>query len=227
VGSGTLAADDDRVYWSECTYEGRGGGVIRALPRGAAPGSAPAPLTTLDLFSAFGSLTVLGGALYWTAYDSFATIHFGGMSTAPIATLLAGTGSGTALEHAGSAFGATAIGGQIYFGAFHGLLEQVTMVARLYEPGDLLYSLSILPYRVDLTAIAEVGDVLAVTGVQADLSENLYAFRDAGAGPILVAEKLQTAAVAGPNGATFVDAAGNLVAIAPADLQAAAFNRAP
>jgi hypothetical protein len=227
VRPGSLAADDDRVYWSECTYEGRGGGVIRALPRGVAPGSAAVTLFTADLFSAIGSLAVSSDALYWTEFNSFATIYFGGLFSAPVAALMSGGGA-TGLDHAGASYGVAAIGGQIYFGAFHGTFEEATIVARLYEPGDLLYSLSILPFQVSLTAIAVVDDVLAVTGTQAEgQSKNLYAFPVDGAGPILVAQNLQTAAVTGPSGATFVDAAGNLVAIAPADLKAAALNRAP
>jgi hypothetical protein len=170
IRPGTLATDDERVYWSECTYVGEGGGVIRALARGAAPGTAPTTLVSLDPLDAVESLAVSGGVVYWVQFISVdATIYISGLFTAPTATLLAG-GAGTPNAHGGDTFGLTA-------------------------------------------TVAAVGDTLRVSG------------RGRRAGPRRRGARDRRGRR--PAGATFVDGGGNLVAVAPADLKAAALNQAP
>ena len=213
-GVDTLAVDDTRVYWSEVTYIRQGGGIIRSLPRDAAPRDPPATLVSVDMMSAISSLAASGGTLYWTSFKSIGTTMYGaGLFAGSVEALLLG-GSGAPLE-GNNPYGVTAIGGAVFYG-YHRDLWTTALVDLPFtgRAGDLL---SILPINVRLAGVAVTQSWLIVTA-KSNVGTEIYIAPRNGAGLVRIAQGLRTAAIVGPAGVTFIDASGALVFIDTDDL---------
>jgi hypothetical protein len=220
---GMVAADDNRVYWLEDTYQNQGGGVIRSLPLDAAPGDPAATLVKAGQFDSISSIAAANGALFWTPFDSIgSTVYYASLLTAPVATLLAG-GAGTGIACVGQPYGVVASEGKLYFGYYRDLWT--TVVAGLSDSGGTSSLLSILPVDVYMTGVTVSGDWLLVTGAAVGGRQDLYVAPASGAGMVIVAHGLGTPAIVGPSGVTFIDSSGRLVAFPLSELGYLAFGQ--
>jgi hypothetical protein len=210
----TLAIDDTRVYWSEVSYLGEGGGRIRSLPRDAAPGGAPATLVSVGLMNAISSLAASRGTLYWTAFISIgSTVYYASLFAGSTDTLLSG-GSGSSIDGS-NPYAVTATGGAVFYGYHRDLWTTVLVdLPSASGPGNLL---SILPVNVGLAGLAATDSWLIVTG-DSSVGTDLYIAPRHGAGLVRIAQGLRTPAIVGPAGVTFIDASGALVFIKTDDL---------
>jgi hypothetical protein len=209
----TLVVDDARIYWSEVSYMHQSGGVIRFLPRDA-PGATPATLTSVDSSHAISSLAVSGGTLYWTSFISIgATVYYAGLFAASTDALLHG-GSGTLIDGA-NPYGATAVGADVIYGYYRDSWTTALVDDSVGSGSTNL--LSILPIEVGLVGLALADEWLIVSG-RSEVGTELYVAPRDGAGLVRIAQGLQTPAIVGPAGITFVDASGALVFVKLADL---------
>jgi hypothetical protein len=214
TGPATLAVDDARLYWSEVSYLGQGGGRIRSLPRDARPGDPPATLVSVGQMSAISSLAASRGTLYWTSFISIgSTVYYASLFAGSTESLLQG-GSGSLVDGS-NPYAVTATGDAVFYSYYRNLWTTVLVqMPSVSGPGNLL---SILPVGVTLTGLAVTDSWLVVTG-DSSVGRDLYIAPRPGAGLVRIAQGLRTAAIVGPAGITFIDASGALVFIKTDDL---------
>ena len=166
-GPDTLAVDDTRIYWSEVTHLQQGGGIVRSLPRNAAPGDAPVILVSVGETSGIASLVASGGAIYWTSFVSIgSTVYYASLTGASTDALLHG-GSITEIDGSGP-YGILAMGGEVFYGSSRDPLTTALLDYSVADGSSAL--LSILPIGVGLAGLIVNDEWLIVTG-------------DSGAGP--------------------------------------------
>lgn len=216
----TIAVDDAHVFWSENTNPGtscQGNGVIRALPQTAAPGTNPASLAMAP-GQDIATLAVKGGALYWAAFDApGSTIYQGAwIWTAPISALPAGAAP-TQLGLTSMAYALVPSAGRMYVAYVAGEVPWATSLAEFTRDDGPLELVVPSFEDASITSVAVIDEswlALSVSGSSPHGTERqLYVAPTTGAGMVLAAVGLETDAVAGPTGPTFVDASGHLVAL--------------
>lgn len=213
-GPDTLAVDANNIYWSELNLAHQGEGIIRSLPRNAAPGDPPVTLVAVGNYDAISSLDASGGALYWTSFiSSGSTMYFASLTGASTDALLHG-GNITQFD-AQNPYGVRLIGGHLFYGSLRNPSTTELFDNSAADGSSVL--LSILPIDVRLAGLAVTDEWLIVTGGSRAGTE-LYVAPRWGAGLVMIAKGLQTPAILGPAGITFVDASGALVFINLADL---------
>jgi len=193
---------------------GSGGGLVRSLPRDAAPGQPPAILVSVGSTNAISSLAASQGTLYWTSYTSVgSTMYYAELFAGSMEALLQG-GSGSPIDGS-NPYGVTATGGDVFYGTHRDIWTTALVALRSGSgPANLL---SILPINVALSGLTVTNGWLIVTG-DSSVGTDLYIAPRSGAGLVRIAQGLRTPAIVGPAGITFVDASGALVFIKTDDL---------
>jgi hypothetical protein len=218
----TLAVDDTRVYWSEDAnlYGGcQGSGYIATLLQSAAPGTAPTSLAWVQGEQDIDTLAVKGGSLYWVAFDSVgSTIYQGAwIWTAPVSALLARAATPTMLSFSNLPYALFPSGQKMYFAYVAGQVPWATGLAEFTRDEGPLEDLAYFPDATITSVTVLDGDWLAVsvsgTAPNGGAEGQLYVAPISGAGMTLAAVGLETNAVAGPTGATFVDTSGHLMVL--------------
>ena len=175
-------------------------------------------MVSLDLFKAISSLASCEGSLYWTSFTSVgSTMYYADLFGGRTDGLLQGE-TGTLID-SNDPYGVTATGGSLLYGDHRDIWTTALLSGPASGPAN---PLSILPVDEILAGVVATEEWLIVTG-RSNVGIELSVAPRSGAGLVQIAKGLQTPAILGPAGITFVDASGALVYIRLDDLGYIAF----